>query len=172
MADFLNVEEALIHLDVRENMTAAEFGCGSAAFALALAQKLDKGRVYALDVQEEKLSALKGKVTQQKIGNVFTILCDLEEKNGSTLQDESLDIVLLPNILFQAENKSAIIEEAKRVLKKGGQLLVIEWIKKSAFGPEKITKPEEIKKISEELGLSLKKDFGSGNYHYGILFIK
>ena len=172
MADFLNIEEVLSRLTLKKDMMAAEFGCGSAVFAIALARKLDKGRVYALDIQEEKLSALKGKVSQQKINNVFPILCDLEAKNGSTLKDNSLDVVLIPNILFQVDNKSAIIEEAKRILKQGGQLLIIDWLKKSSFGPEDLIKPEDIKKLAENTGLTLKDEFSSGDYHYGLLFIK
>ena len=172
MADFLKVDEVLSNLDLKGDMLAAEFGCGSAMFAVSLAQKLNKGRVYALDIQEEKLSALKGKLIQQKINNVFTILCDLETKKGSTLQDGLLDIVLMPNILFQAENKYAIIEEGKRVLKPGGQLLVIDWLKKGSFGPESMVSPDEVKKIAKDIGFSLKKEFISGDYHYGLLFVK
>lgn len=172
MVDFLKIDEVLNNLDLKEDMLAAEFGCGSAIFAINLSKKLKKGRVYALDIQEEKLSALKGKLTQQKINNVFTVLCDLEAKNGSTLSDNSLDVVLIANILFQTENKHATIEEGKRVLKPSGQLLVIDWLKKNPFNPEKIVQPEEVKKIAEDLRLSLKKEFISGDYHYGLLFIK
>lgn len=172
MADFLKMDEVLSHLDLKDDMIAAEFGCGSAMFTISLSRILNKGRVYALDIQEEKLSALKGKVKQQKIDNIFTILCDLESKKGSTLLDNDLDVVLMPNILFQAENKHAIIEEGFRVLKPGGQLLVIDWLKANSFGPEKVIKPEDIKKIAGDLGFSLKKEFNLGDYHYGLLFVK
>lgn len=172
MADFLKLGEVLSNLDLRDDMVAAEFGAGSAMFTISLATMLGRGRVYALDIQEGKLSALNGKIKQQKINNIFTILCDLESKNGSTLPDNDLDVVLMPNILFQAENKHAIIEEGFRVLKPGGQLLVIDWLKANSFGPEKIIKPEEVKKMAQSLGFSLKKEFASGDYHYGLLFTK
>src|SRR3989344_1166436 len=136
MADFLKVEDVLTQLDIKENMLTAEFGCGSAAFAIALAKRVSQGRVYALDIQEDKLSALKGKLSIEKLNNVFPILCDLEADKGSTLPDGSLDIVLIPNVLFQAENKYAILKEASRILKSGGQLLVLDWLKPSPFGPK------------------------------------
>ncbi|MEK7664185.1 MAG: methyltransferase domain-containing protein [Patescibacteria group bacterium] len=172
MVDFLKMDEVLSHLDLKEDMIAAEFGCGGAMFTISLSKILSKGRVYALDIQEAKLSALKGKTKQQKINNIFTVLCDLEAKNGSTLQDNSLDIVLMPNLLFQAEDKNAIVEEAKRVLKTGGQLLIIDWLRENSFGPQKIIKPDEVKKIASSLGLSFKKEFVSGDYHYALLFTK
>ncbi len=169
--DFLKVNEVLNYLDLKDSMMAVEFGCGSADFTIALAKKLSKGRVYALDIQEEKLSALKSKVALHGFNNVFMILCDLESPNGSTLQSDSLDIVLIPNVLFQAENKNAIIEEAKRILKAGGNLLVIDWLKKGPFSPkEGMVNPDEIKKIADNLGFSLKKEFAVGDYHYALLF--
>ena len=173
MADFLNINEVLINLDLKEDMIAAEFGCGSAIIAIALSKKFKKGRVYAIDIQQEKLSALKERAHKEGINNIFPILCDLEAPNGSTLQADSLDLILIPNVLFQSENKHAIIKEAARVLKQAGQLLIIDWIKKVAHGHmDSVVSPEEVKKISEGLGLRLKKEFAFGDYHYGLLFAK
>jgi len=173
MFEFLKIDDVLDNITLGENMLGAEFGCGSAVFAVKLARRLHKGKVYALDIQEEKLSALKGRLAHEKISNVDTILCDLEVIGGSTLQDDFLDIVLIPNVLFQVDDKHAMIQEAKRVLKKGGQLLIIDWLKKGSFSPkETLLSPEEVKKISEELGLAFKKEFVSGDFHYALLFIK
>lgn len=174
MPDFLSVEEILSNLSLKEGMMAAEFGCGGAAFTIALAKKLSKGRVYALDIQEEKLSALKGKLGIEKINNVVMILCDLEAPKGSTIRDNFLDIVLIPNVLFQSNNRRAIIEESERVLKSNGNLLVIDWLKKAPFSPEEsmMVKPDEIKKIAGDLKLSLTKEFAVGDYYYGLLFSK
>lgn len=173
MPDFLKVEDVLRELDLKDDMFGAEFGCGSALFTITLARRLPKGRVYALDIQEEKLSALKGKLSIQKISNVYTILCDLEAHNGSGLRDNYLDVVLIPNVLFQSENKRAIIEEAKRIVKTGGQILIIDWLKNGQLGPrEHVVSSDEVKRIGEELELSLKKEFVTGDYHYALLFIK
>lgn len=169
----MNVNEILEHLDLKESMTGAEFGCGSAAFALALAKKLRKGRVYALDIQEEKLSALKGALAHENINNVVTVLCDLEVVGGSKLSDNALDVVLMPNVLFQAENKEAMVKEAVRVLKPSGQLLIVDWFKHAPHSPkEGIASPDQVKKIGQTLGLSLAKEFAAGDYHFALLFQK
>lgn len=171
MADFLNPEEILKELDLKESMTAAEFGSGAGFFAVLLAKKLKMGRVYGLDIQEEKLSALKNKAALEKLANIETILCDLESVKGSTFPNNSLDIVLICNVLFQAENKSAIIQEAKRVVKPGGQVLIIDWKSNVPFGPKQgQISAEQVKKIAAETGLVLKKEFNAGAYHYGLLF--
>ena len=173
MADFLKVSEVLNHLEIRKDMVAAEFGCGLAEFAILLAKKMPSGRVYALDIQEEKLSVLKSRLLAEKVQNVTSLLCDLEALRGSTLPDESLDIVLIPNILFQAENKYAIIEEATRVLKLNGQMLVIDWLAGGPFSPKKgLIASWELKEMAEGLKLSFKKEFSAGDYHFALLFVK
>lgn len=173
MVEFLNVSSVLDNLDLKDSMMGAEFGCGSAIFALSLAKRLRKGRVYALDIQEEKLSAVKGRASIEKVTNIMPILCDLEREKGSTLHADSLDVVLIPNLLFQVENKHAIIVEAARILKSNGELLVIDWAEEAPGGPKSgLVSRDEVKKIAQESGLSLKKEFMVGDYHYALLFIK
>ncbi len=173
MPDFLNVNQVLSNLDVNDGMVVAEFGCGNAIFAMALAKKLPKGRVYALDIQEEKLSALKSRASHEKVKNITTVHCDLERPQGSTLQNNSLDVVLITNMLFQVENKYIILEEGSRIAKQGGQILVVDWLKEGPFSPkEGMAKPAEIKSMAQKAGLSFKKEFATGDYHYGLLFIK
>ena len=171
--DFLSIEDTLLHLDIKPGMTACEFGCGSAHFTLTLAKKLRGGRVYALDIQEEKLSALKNVSTSKKHHNVVTMLSDLEAPGGSGLKSNSLDIVVIPNLLFQSEKKYAIIKEAYRILKKTGQCLVLEWLDKNHLvSQERLIHPDQIKTMAETLHFSLKKEFAAGDYHYGLVLIK
>ena len=173
MEDFLNPEKVLEQLDLREDMIAVEFGCGSGAFTIALAKNLLDGRVYALDVQADVLSALQGRARAEKALNIETIQCDLEQEHGSTLPNDFVDLVLIPNVLFQVEDKKSIINEAKRILKKQGKLLIIDWKKQKGLGPKKgRISANEVKKIAQELGLKLEKEFEPGSFHYGLIFDK
>lgn len=174
MEGFIQPEKVLKELKLKKNMETAEFGCGTGKFSFLLAEKLEDGKVYALDVQPEVLSALKKEADLRSLYNIETIHCDLEEKNGSTLLDNSLDIVLIPNVLFQVEKKKEMISEAKRIVKRKGQILIIDWRSGASFGPakENRVKPEQIKKIAQDLGLKFKKEFEAGSFHYGLLFKK
>jgi len=173
MESFLNPEEVLNQLELRPDMTAADFGCGSGGFVIPLAKRLEDGLVYALDIQKEPLSALKSRALIESVSNIRLIRCDLEKPKGSTLPDFSLDLVLIINILFQAEKKDAIISEAKRVLKKQGKLMIIDWLPKATQGPLKgRISPVEVKKITKNQGFELEKEFEAGRYHYGLVFKK
>ena len=153
-------------------MTAADFGSGSGGWAIPLAIKLEDGRVFAIDIQEEPLSALEGKAQLQGISNIRKIVANVETKILG-VQDLSCDLVLVTDLLFQIEDKEAVFREAKRVLKRGGKVLVVEWNVEASLGPsEGKVSQEELKAIAKNLGLSLEKEFKAGDYHYGLVFSK
>jgi len=173
LSEFLNPEEVLDQLELKSDMTAVEFGCGSAGFTIPLAKRLDEGLVYAIDIQKEPLSALKGRIQLENIVNVRIIRGDVEKPEGSTLGPGSVDLVLIVNVLFQAANKNAIIAEVERVLKQGGKLLIVDWKPKVSKGPEQgRVSADDVKKTAEERGLKLEEQFEAGRYHYGLIFNK
>jgi ubiquinone/menaquinone biosynthesis C-methylase UbiE len=173
MVEFLNPKEILNKIPLKENMTAADFGCGSGGWVIPLAQKLEKGRVFAIDVLEEPLSVLESTCKERNIVGVKTIVSDVEKEKGSTLNDETVDLVLLTNLLFQVEDREKVLKESKRVLKKGGMILIVDWKKDVAMGPEegKISS-KEVREMADNLDLKLEKEIESGNYHYALVFRK
>ncbi len=173
MESFLNPIEVLNRLQLSKNMVAADFGCGSGGWAIPLAKKLEEGVVYAIDILEEPLSALKGKMALAKISNIRIIRSDIENKNGSTLADNSVDLVLITNLLFQCEEKKSVLEEAKRILKSRGKILVVDWLKDNPLTREiEYVNFDEIKEIAKDLELKLEKEFKAGSYHWALIFEK
>lgn len=80
MEGFLDPKEVLTtKLNLRENMTAADFGCGSGGWVMPLAKILKKGRVFAIDVLEEPLSALRGKIKLEGLFNIEIKKADVEK---------------------------------------------------------------------------------------------
>lgn len=173
MEEFLNPSEVLKKLELQESMTVADFGSGSGGWVLPLAKKVEEGKIYAIDILEEPLSALKAKAKLAKIFNIETIKSDIERTNGSRLVQSSCDLVLMTNLLFQCDNKKQVLEEGIRVLKPGGRILVIDWKKDAQLGPAEGRVPiGEVRKIAKELGLALEKEFSASPYHYGLIFVK
>ncbi|MBZ9572069.1 class I SAM-dependent methyltransferase [Patescibacteria group bacterium] len=154
-------------------MIAADFGSGSGGWAIPLAKRLKDGKVFAIDILEEPLSALKSKAEIERISNIETVLSDVERENGSKLANNFLDLVLMTNLLFEIEDKKLVMSEAKRVLKKRGKILIVDWKPEVSLGPKKgRVALKDIKKIAEDLDLKLKKEFTAGAYHYGLIFSK
>ena len=154
-------------------MSAADFGSGSGGWALILAKKLEDGMIYAIDILEPPLSALEGRIKLEKINNIRIIRSNVENRNGSTLPDSSVDLVLMTNLLFQCESKKNVLQEGKRVLKQGGNILVVDWVKDNPLTKEvELVSSDEIKKMCKELGLKAQEEFEAGAYHKGLIFKK
>jgi cyclopropane fatty-acyl-phospholipid synthase-like methyltransferase len=64
MEGFLKIQEILDEVDLSANTVVADFGCGSGGWVIPLAKLLVDGRVFAIDVLEEPLSALKSRAKQ------------------------------------------------------------------------------------------------------------
>ncbi len=171
MEGFLNPQEVLKELKLKEDMVAADFGCGSGGWVIPLAKKLEEGKVYAIDILEEPLSALRARAKLEKIVNIATIKADVEK--GVDILDESIELVLMTNLLFECQDKKLVLAEGKRVLEKGGKILVVDWQKDNPLTKE-IEKVsfQEIKKIAKELNLKVEKEFEAGAYHYGLILVK
>lgn len=171
--NFINPEEVLDEIDLHSKMRGAEFGCGSGHWALSLAHHLSQGLVYALDVQPGPLSALRAKVEREKIPNLQVLQRDLAEKEGSRLPSRSLDIVLIPNLLFQVEEKEEVLKEAKRVLRPEGILLVVDWQKGERLtSSQSYITAEQVKSMVQKLGFSLQKEIPAGESHYALVFTR
>ena len=83
-------------------------------------------------------------------------------------------MVFLVNLLFQINDKNAIFAEAKRILKQGSRILVIDWKKGNTnIGPNQDKRVDlaSIKQIAQEFRFSEEKEIDAGKYHFGILFV-
>lgn len=166
--EFLKPEKVLEKLELNKKMIAADFGCGSGGWAIPLAKKVKW--VFAIDLLEEPLSALRGGMRMEKVFNIDALRGNVEGK--TTLLSESCDLVLMTNLLFQVDDIKKVFEEAKRVLRKGGKILVVDWKENAEVGPEKRVSLEKIKEVAKEVGLNFEKEFEAGIYHFGAIFSK
>lgn len=172
VANFLEPAQIIKkYLCPKKSMVAVDFGCGSGGWAMPLAKILEDGKVYAIDLLEEPLSVLRSKIRTGDIVNVEVIKADVE-KIILRLLANSADIVLMTNLLFQAKNKEAVLGEAKRILKPGGKLLVVDWSESDAIGPQKTIAAKDVSVLAKKLGFSPVDEFDAGSHHFGLIFEK
>jgi ubiquinone/menaquinone biosynthesis C-methylase UbiE len=174
---FLNPQEILSRIGVHEKMTVGDLGSGSGYFSFQAAQMVGQnGKVYAVDVLKNALSALKSKAEFLGIKNITPIWSNLEILGAAKrIKSDTLDIALLVNILHQSKKHRNILVEARRMLKKGGLMLVVDWKRSAAsFAPHEsdLVKPEHVLRIAEELGFHTNDRFDAGIHHYALLFQK
>lgn len=154
-------------------MVAANFGSGSGGWAIPLAKKLEQGKVIAIDILEEPLSALKSKLSFEGVSNIEIIRSNIETEGGSKLPDSSCDLVLMTNLLFEIKDRKQVLSEGKRVLKEGGKILIVDWELDSIFGPKRgRLSLEDVKKLAKILKFKTEKEFRASPYHWGLILSK
>lgn len=175
-ARFINPDALIGELDIRPGMKVAHFGCGTGYFTFAAARAVGpEGEVSAFDILEHKVDLVRGQARVLGLNNISAQRANLEENEGSKLPAESMDWVLLINMLYQSDKKSRIIGEAKRVLKKDGRILVVEWnAQELLFGPAKNSRAsrEDLIKIVRKYGLGISQEVEAGQFHWGMVVVK
>jgi len=161
-------------MGLREGMKVADLGTGSGHYALAAAGIVGaSGRVYAVDVQEDHLSPLRDEAAARGWKNIETVWGDIEEPAGTLLKEHSMDAVILSNTLFELEKAEAAVAEAKRILKPGGKLLVVDWAGAyGGMGPrkERVVSEHAAEELFISGGFHKAKSLRAGPHHYSILF--
>jgi ubiquinone/menaquinone biosynthesis C-methylase UbiE len=82
------------------------------------------GKVYAVDGQSEMLSRLKLKLDKTALTNVELILA---EAGQTGLAASSCDLFFLANLWHEIEDRVAVLLEARRVLRMGGRVAILDW---------------------------------------------
>lgn len=173
---FVDPQTIIGQLDFGPGMAVADFGCGAGYFSLPIAQKIGKeGIVYSLDILPQKLESVESRAKNLGLANIVTKQVNLEKEGGSKLDSESMDWVILKDILFQNKDKGQILAEARRVLKTGGKALVVEWKPDDAsLGPssELRISEEALIKLAEHCNFGILKKIDAGNFHYALVLVK
>jgi len=172
---FLSPQHVLEQIALAPSMAVADFGSGTGDFALIAAKLVGAdGQVAAIDVQEPAISSVRSRSRIEGLLNVTPVRANLELPGSSGLADNSQDVVLLTNILFQTRKKKEVVHEAHRVLKPGGMLVFIDWRADAALGPTRGFRldKQEITDIISQPGFLLQKEIASGAYHFGMTFVK
>jgi len=173
---FIDPLAVIAQMNLKQGEAIADFGCGTGYFSIPLAQKIgEEGKVYSLDVVPEKLEAVESQAKTLGLTNLIVQRVNLENKEGSKLKAESIDWVIMKDVLFQNNEKNNMLEEAKRVLKPGGKVLLVEWkTEDTAIGPDqeiRISKEKALELINKcELGIE--KEIAAGDFHYGYILTK
>lgn len=157
-------------------MIVVDFGSGIGAYALPAANLVaPNGKVYAVEIQKDLLETIKKDALAKGLDNLEYIWGDIEQAGGVGLADGLADVVIISNVLFQAKSMYTLALEAKRILKSGGRVMVIDW--SESFGglgplPSDVVPAEEVKNTFGSAGLVFDSDFPAGDHHYGLIFAK
>jgi ubiquinone/menaquinone biosynthesis C-methylase UbiE len=123
--EWLAPSEVLGALNLHAGQTVADVGAGTGYLSLPLAQFVGpKGKVYAVDAQDDMLSLLQQKIDWSHLSNVILIHA---EAHQTGLPASCCGLFFMANVWHEIEDKSAVLGEAMQVLEPGGRIAILDW---------------------------------------------
>jgi ubiquinone/menaquinone biosynthesis C-methylase UbiE len=162
--------EVMEALAIREGEVVADIGAGSGYFAFRVAKHVGpRGRVYAVDVSPEMIRHLHARVRDAGLLNVSPILAPPDDP----LVPEPVDRFLIVDVWHHVEDQAAYLERLKKLLKPGGQVVMIDFHKREMpVGPPpamKIAREDLLKQMTAH-GFRLAAEHTFLPYQYFLVF--
>jgi len=136
--DKLNLEKAEV---------LVEIGAGTAFFSKVFLETFAARTVYACDMSEIMIGWMQAHV----VPNHPAIVPVKSSESFIPLDDSLADLVFMINLHHELVDPARMLEEAHRLLKPGGKMFIVDWLKKEmAEGP-----PVKIRWLSRDVKAQL-----------------
>ncbi len=116
-------------LEVKSGDKILEFGCGTGATLVRIATNFSQVELVGIDLSKDMLDSAKKRVKFSNLSGKVS-LRRVKEVERLPFEDDTFDKVYVESVLGIQENSSLLnsITEIKRVLKKGGKLVMNETL--------------------------------------------
>ncbi|WP_246128342.1 class I SAM-dependent methyltransferase [Planctopirus ephydatiae] len=129
-------------LDLKPGQVAADIGAGSGVITMMMADQVGpKGKVLAVDIQQEMLDLLADKLNRRNLLNVDLVL---GTEKSPKIAPGTLDLALMVDVYHELEFPYEMMKEMAASLKPGGRLVFVEYRREDPEVPIKL-----IHKMSE-----------------------
>jgi len=106
----------LIDVGIEQNHSVIDFGCGKGTYVIPAARVVGEGgKVYAVDKNKESLDELMKRSEKMGLKNIERI--DVPEGTKVSLQEGSVDVVLLYDVIHLVGNRKKLLTEIYQVSK-------------------------------------------------------
>ena len=132
--DWQKPEAVLKALNIREGQMIADIGAGSGYFTLRLARAVgEKGRVFAVDVEEGMVTHLQQRLAKENVKNVHAMRVP---PHDPLLIDGSLDLAFVCDVYHHIEERDGYLRKLRKALKPDGRIVIIDFYQKETpVGP-------------------------------------
>src|SRR3989338_4258485 len=84
---------------LKETDVVADLGAGTGFYSIAAGAMVPRGKVYAVEIVKDFLTAIRNKVKEAHLHNVEILWGDIEKIGGTKIRDGAIDAVLASNML-------------------------------------------------------------------------
>ncbi len=140
----------------RHPHTVVDWGAGTGYFALPLLRRLPELRVVCVDVEPRMLGVIAARAKEAGFDDRAGLL-EVEAGAPLPVEDASVDVVLMVNLLHELDQPVEALAEVARVLTRGGRLVLCDWDRDGdpLHGPSPAFRiaPDDVETSLREAGL-------------------
>lgn len=130
-----NTNQAMVELaGLKSTDRLLDAGCGVGGTAV-YAHRQKGAKVTGITLSERQLTTARSLVAEQGLGGQVDF--QLMDFTQTSFPDESFDVVWACESVCHAEDPKEFMQEAQRILKKGGRLVVLDFFKSAADQEDK-----------------------------------
>jgi ubiquinone/menaquinone biosynthesis C-methylase UbiE len=127
-------KEVLAALDLKPGMVVADVGAGTGLFTRLFSPLVGKeGKVHAVDISDGFIAHIERLAKQQKQKNIVGVVC---EPDNVKLLPNSVDLVFICDTYHHFEFPQKTMASIHKALKPGGQIALIDFIRKEGVSSE------------------------------------
>jgi ubiquinone/menaquinone biosynthesis C-methylase UbiE len=174
--DLIDPDTLWAALNLPRGITFLDLGCGQGNYSLAAADIIGPhGLVYAVDLWEEGIAALKERTAREGRANLKPLAAAAGQ---IPIESLSVDVGLMATVLHdlvEAGTAAGALAEVSRVIKAGGRLAIVEFDKiDGPPGPPRHIRldPAEVEAMLAPYGFTREQTMKLGPYNYLITFVK
>jgi len=136
-------------LKLKEGMVVADVGAGSGYHTFRMAKAVgDKGKIYAVDVQQEMLDVMNKRIKADSIKNIETVL---GTEKDPKLPQGKVDLILLVDVYHEFAFPYEMTEAMVKALKPGGRLVFVEFRLEDKDVPIKLVHKMTERQVKKEM---------------------
>jgi len=144
-----NVALAIAKLNLAPNSVVADIGAGTGYYTFRIAPKVPQGKVYAVEVQNEFISALAARKKELDLTNVEVVKGSNQTPN---LPAAAVDLAIMVDVYHELEYPQEMLQAIYQALKPTGKLLLLEYRAEDPTVPIKELHKMSVAQVNKELG--------------------
>ncbi len=122
-------DRVLEALDIRPGAEIADLGAGGGYFTFRLADAVGpRGKVYAVDVDDEMLAYISDRSAREARRNVDAVLA---LPNDPRLPRDGVDLIFISNTYHHIQDRPAYFARVRRFLRESGRIAIIDFNRES-----------------------------------------
>jgi ubiquinone/menaquinone biosynthesis C-methylase UbiE len=119
---FIHKDRVLDAFGIRPGQCIADYGCGPGSCIRKASELVgQEGKVYAIDIHELAVEAVRKRIEKEKLSNVTALLA---ADGACPLEDHSIDLIYALDMFHMVTDPGAFLKELHRILRRDGVLFI------------------------------------------------